>query len=86
MIRYKVWKRAVRENEKDKYNSQFLFWTNMFLLPLFSKERDTRKEYFMEQKMMDFGFWYVGFEVPVEYPGNIFLLSVISSDDMWSME
>ena len=56
MIRYKVWKRAVRENEKDKYNSQFLFWTNMFLLPLFSKERDTRKEYFMEQKMMDFGF------------------------------
>lgn len=43
---YKAWsaikyrKRAVRENEKDKYNSQFLFWTNIFLLPLFSKERD----------------------------------------------
>ena len=33
-----------------------------------------------------FGFWYVGFEVPVEYPGKIFLLSGISSDDLRGLE
>lgn len=39
--------------KKTNVIPRFLFWTNIFLLPLFTNERDTGRETRMEQKMMD---------------------------------
>lgn len=63
MVRYKVWKRIVSENKEDKCISHlYFFWTNMFLLLLFSKKRDIEKSLY-GAKDDDFVFCYVGFDV-----------------------